>query len=377
MRKNPRRPSTEEIEGPSATSTPGFSRHQTDAKPISGGGFDAKRGSQGDDGANLGLLRLSRRRRERIKFQKRRAPARKDKSRRMIAAQLRRHYRRFENADAERLRGVWDGGIGLAFVERERFSKGDWIAPADEALGVYHFFIQTIPHIVHGVRDGRPIRRGSLPAGTVRVVRPDERVRASGLGDARSLQISLTPSSLTEEAELLALTTDKLEFRDGGPRHDLGLERLAAMHGYAVDAGFSGNELFFQQVRLSIVHRLLVMYANRPLALAGAREILVPARAQRLIDYIEEHLSAGVSLDDLARLAGISKFHLSRAFRNTMGLSPHAYVMQRRLAKALWLIKGSHTTLSQVARACGFADQAHLSRAFKARFGQQPSAARD
>jgi AraC-like DNA-binding protein len=293
----------------------------------------------------------------------------------MISAQLRRHYRRFE--DAERLRGVWDGGTGLAFVERERFSEGDWIAPADEALGVYHFFIQTIPHIVHGVRDGRPIRRGRLPAGTVRVVRPEERVQASGFGDARSLQICLTPASLADEAEFLALTPDNLEFRDGEPRHDLGLERLAAAHGYAVDAGFSGDELFFQQVRLSIVRRLFVMHASRPLALAGAREILVPARARRLIDYIEEHLSAGVSLDDLARLAGVSKFHLGRAFRNTIGLSPHAYVVQRRLAKALWLIKRSRTTLSQVARACGFADQAHLSRAFKARFGRPPSAARD
>jgi AraC-like DNA-binding protein len=293
----------------------------------------------------------------------------------MISAQLRRYYQHFE--DAERLRGVWDGGAGLAFVERERLADGDWSAPADEAPGFYHFFIQTIPHIVHGVRDGEPIRRGRLPAGTVRIVRPEERVRASGFGDARSLQICLTPTSLADEAEFLALTTDSLQFRDGGPRHDLGLERLAAAHGYAVDAGFSGNELFFQQVRLAIVRRLIVMYANRPLALAGAREILVSARAQRLIDYVEEHLSVSITLDDLARLAGISKFHLSRAFRNTMGLSPHAYVVQRRLAKALWLIKGSRTALSQVARACGFADHAHLSRAFKAHFGRQPSAARE
>jgi AraC-like DNA-binding protein len=72
-------------------------------------------------------------------------------------------------------------------------------------------------------------------------------------------------------------------------------------------------------------------------------------------------------------MAGISRSHFARAFRNTVGLAPHAFVLQRRLARAVELLTQRKLSIREVAEQCGFADQAHLTRSFKSSFGRPPS----
>jgi AraC-like DNA-binding protein len=86
---------------------------------------------------------------------------------------------------------------------------------------------------------------------------------------------------------------------------------------------------------------------------------------------IEDDPTAPLSLADLARDAGVSRFQLLRAFARELGLTPHAYVMQRRLARARRLILAD-TTLADVAASCGFYDQSHLNRCFVRQFGVTP-----
>jgi AraC-like DNA-binding protein len=92
---------------------------------------------------------------------------------------------------------------------------------------------------------------------------------------------------------------------------------------------------------------------------------------RRAKDYLEALPGENVSLEALAREAGIGPFHLCRVFRRETGLSPHAYQIhvRMRLAKSL-LMRG--TPISRVAAEAGFADQAHLTRHFKRMFGVTP-----
>ena len=77
------------------------------------------------------------------------------------------------------------------------------------------------------------------------------------------------------------------------------------------------------------------------------------------------------SLEALARTSGLSKFQTIRGFARSTGLTPHAYVVQRRLDFARRLIR-EHAMLADVACAAGFADQSHLNRAFRQRYGLTP-----
>jgi AraC family transcriptional regulator len=90
--------------------------------------------------------------------------------------------------------------------------------------------------------------------------------------------------------------------------------------------------------------------------------------------FIEEHLTDRIRVADLSALARSSPSYFSSAFKRTFGVSPHAYVMGRRIDMAAGLMLNSASPLSEIAINCGFADQAHFSRQFRRAMGRTPSA---
>lgn len=102
-----------------------------------------------------------------------------------------------------------------------------------------------------------------------------------------------------------------------------------------------------------------------PLRLTGG---LAPGIQRRLEDYIDAHLDETIRLRDLAGIARLSDFHFQRSFRESVGVTPHRWITHRRIARARLLIQDG-VPLSQVATACGFSSQAHLSRTFAASTG--------
>jgi AraC-like DNA-binding protein len=78
-----------------------------------------------------------------------------------------------------------------------------------------------------------------------------------------------------------------------------------------------------------------------------------------------------VTLVELAREAGMSRYQLIRGFKRELGLPPHAYLLQRRLALARRLVRAGRE-LAEAAMAAGFFDQSHLSRCFVRQFGVPP-----
>ncbi|HLZ83209.1 MAG TPA: AraC family transcriptional regulator [Caulobacteraceae bacterium] len=101
---------------------------------------------------------------------------------------------------------------------------------------------------------------------------------------------------------------------------------------------------------------------------------LVAWQANRVRAYIDAHLETSIQIRDLAAVARRSTAYFCRAFKATFGETPHAFVVGRRLHRAAELMLTSDDSLSQVALACGFADQAHLCKMFRQRHGQSPAA---
>lgn len=98
-----------------------------------------------------------------------------------------------------------------------------------------------------------------------------------------------------------------------------------------------------------------------------------PAKITLAREYIRHRMATVVRLDELAAAVGFSKFHLLRTFKAATGLTPWRYQVQLRLSVARDLLRGG-TPASQVAVICGFFDQSHFTRLFRASFGITPAA---
>jgi AraC family transcriptional regulator len=100
---------------------------------------------------------------------------------------------------------------------------------------------------------------------------------------------------------------------------------------------------------------------------------LGPNFLSEVIAYIEDHTDTQIRLDELANIAGVSRFHFSRLFKKTTGKSPMVYVAQSRIRKAQQLILSGKSTLAEVALMVGFADQSHFTRQFQLYAGCTPA----
>ncbi len=119
--------------------------------------------------------------------------------------------------------------------------------------------------------------------------------------------------------------------------------------------------------------RALVLLTGRHAA--GPREPRPPGREPRAIrlcrEYLEEHAARNVTLHELAAVTGLSPFHLCRVFRESAGMTPHAYQTHLRVRHARLLLR-TGVPIARTALEAGFYDQAHLTRHFKRIVGIPP-----
>lgn len=95
-------------------------------------------------------------------------------------------------------------------------------------------------------------------------------------------------------------------------------------------------------------------------------------QARRALAHIEENLGSKLAIRELAALVSFSKSHFSRAFKRSLSVSPMAYVTRRRVERAKAMMISTDQQLTEIALACGFADQSHLNRSFRRAVGMSP-----
>jgi AraC-like DNA-binding protein len=105
---------------------------------------------------------------------------------------------------------------------------------------------------------------------------------------------------------------------------------------------------------------------------ASPRGGIAPSALRRVREHIERNLGEHLDIDHLAMLTGLSGCHFSRAFRQSMGVPPHRYLISRRVAAAARLVASTDRPLSEIALDVGFSDQSHFTRVFSAQIGESP-----
>ncbi len=206
------------------------------------------------------------------------------------------------------------------------------------------------------------------PAGSVLVVNPEEWHDGEAGADEGWAYRTFYPTE-----PMLTAVAGELGRRDAPvfSRRLIHDEELASALRIAHDSSMSDDPTRAEATMLVALRRLILRHADGD---ARAERIDQSGARRRLSLYeqtIEDGLAVGLDLQTLADAAGVTRFQVIRDFRKTLGVTPAGFIRNRRLRRANRLIEDG-AALADAAFAAGFADQSHLSRAFRAAHGVTP-----
>lgn len=169
--------------------------------------------------------------------------------------------------------------------------------------------------------------------------------------------------------ESLGADPARLDLREVTYFRDAVIEGLVRSTFLALDWRENGHRIALTHAAQSLLAYLATGMTER--SPRAARGGLAPATLKRLTDFVEGKLGEPLGLEDLAACAGLSPFHFARAFKQSAGETPHAFVLRRRIERAKEAL-GRGEPIASVALASGFSSQSHFTAAFRRRVGATP-----
>ncbi|NJL49309.1 MAG: helix-turn-helix transcriptional regulator [Leptolyngbyaceae cyanobacterium SM2_5_2] len=261
----------------------------------------------------------------------------------------------------------WDG----VYIEQ---GENEGFTPDNVTVPQHYFAMNTGPALEWEWKDGNSFKTHRYETGDLWVNPAGVPFSHRISGHNQFVLLTLDPTKLSDLLPDQPLL-ERQVFRRQHQAQDRHLQTLMQALLVEAELGGSNGRLYADTLTTALATHFINHYGiDSPVDFTGLQG-LQPIDRQRLsvlIDYIEAHLTADLSLADLALQAGLSKFHFSRLFKQTIGLTPHQYLLKRRIERAAPLLKQGDLAIVQVAHEFGFADQAHFTRVFKQVKGLTP-----
>jgi transcriptional regulator of acetoin/glycerol metabolism len=193
------------------------------------------------------------------------------------------------------------------------------------------------------------------------------------------VRFNLDPQAVARGTSVSALFTTGTTLLQRGMRRDYPVRLRAARDGDMLFALVS-NPLLGKRSQLGYVETTLATQPRRTLLNSLRRHVMVnpdrgglpPNTVRHMRKYVADHLGDALSIESLARQAGLSIHHFARAFRESFGMPPHRYLLEQRVHKAAELLEQTDQLVTSIALALGFADQSHFCRTFQRLMGLTP-----
>ncbi|WP_238295402.1 AraC family transcriptional regulator [Caballeronia novacaledonica] len=224
------------------------------------------------------------------------------------------------------------------------------------------------------IHAGRPLVDGTLVPGAIHVTAPKTEVAAAYRLPCDVLHIFVKQEILAQCYEDLfgKAHSGSIVLDDTNLRRDLTIERLAQSLAGAELWDRSARTIFTDSIGRAIVSRLVEHWFSIPPELPLRTRGLPKWRLRRATDYIDEHLAERIRLREISESASLSPMHFAAQFRLSTGVSPHEYVLRRRVEVAQSLLLHSERNTVDIALSCGFNSQAHFISVFSRYMGDTP-----
>lgn len=138
-----------------------------------------------------------------------------------------------------------------------------------------------------------------------------------------------------------------------------------------METGGVAGPLLAQSVALSLALHVVRRYSDSAPCLRERPE-LSRKRIARVLDFIHDHLDQPIALADLAAVAELGLYGFLRTFKRSVGVSPHRYLVERRIERARVLLETTDDPIAEIAAAVGLSSQSHLTTLFRKHLGTTP-----
>ncbi len=265
---------------------------------------------------------------------------------------------------------TWPGFVAKTSRRKTDYSISYASQPSEHYIALHHF----------SRREGET-RIDGLPASSLTDLRGKLTQIPSGCGaqgwtagasnEGHVTMMFFDPGQLTSELGRMYATSSvrpKLYFEDADIAD--AMTRLDRV----LTEGEGLTDLYAESIGLFIAARVLELSRLDQAperAAVGSR-----SRMAILEDYLRSHIGSPVSIDDLAQLAGLSRFHLIRSFRDAFGATPYQYFLRLRMNEARRLLTATTLPVAQVATKVGFSSSTQFVKMFRAMEGVTPGSLR-
>jgi len=270
----------------------------------------------------------------------------------------------------------WEDLVVQAFHEPRELEG--WMRPATPYISLILFTGGTMrleQRHMHGPWKARYLHQGDL------ILRPGTpyEVRWKSLSSVptQTLHVRLSQDLLARTAqEVAGCDPACLSVEEHAGFQDPLLTQIGLALWRELEQTAPARNLYAQTAAQLLAMYLLRYYTSGGSVIKEPSQGLTHQQMRRVMDFVQDHLGQDLSLEALAQQAGFSSSHFARMFHQTAGESPHQFVLRQRIERAQRLLEERDVPLARVARACGFADQSHLTQAFKRHLGLTPRAYR-
>jgi len=273
--------------------------------------------------------------------------------------------------------GVWPGGV--VHVEAKEGHSHECEVPGFAQHQVFLLLESDGGRMRQ--RRGGVVFEGVPQPGDITIVPAFSGGHCHSEAKTRTVQVRLQPAWLEEVGQSLASGALPLAVRFAV--HDEKLKNLILLlhqefREREADARGASDNLMVDSLSTALAVQLLRHHAEKHASMEETTCDLcggLSARAQRqVLEYVEDNLAEEVSLDAMAGVVGLSRYHFLRSFKASFGLTPHQYVIEQRVELAKTLIGQGRFSLRDIAHRSGFSDQSHLTRHFRRLTGATPKA---
>lgn len=185
--------------------------------------------------------------------------------------------------------------------------------------------------------------------------------------DAAYLRISVNPSFVNRLSDGNALGPLKADIGF----YDLEIQSAARRIAREIDRNDAASALLVEGNVIAIFGQML--RRNSQFGLRAPRGGLSPGSLRKTLEFVDASLEKPLRLEEMAAAAGVGVHHFQRAFRQSVGMSPHKYLSSLRLRRASDLLRSTDLTVTDICFQCGFYSPSHFSSRFYSHAGVSPS----